>query len=209
MIPSNHRQAERALVALVCRGDLEVDDAGRVWRVAVQGRAVGRRRAEKTLPGGYLMVRGTVDGRRVSALAHRLVWQVARGDIADGLVVNHKNGRKADNRLANLEPVTYSENLRHAHALGLIDQSGIRNPAAKLADEQVREIRVRRAAGDRLADIARDFGVSMQYVSRLARGEGRRSVRGAPIGLADGRAALRQPRGPDGRFVGQLAAVTA
>ncbi len=48
-------------------------------------------------------------------MAHRLIWIVAKGDIPDGLEVNHINGLKTDNRINNLELVTRADNVRHAH----------------------------------------------------------------------------------------------
>lgn len=47
-------------------------------------------------------------------LVHRLVWVAFRGEIPRGRVINHKNGVKLDNRLSNLECVSYEENSRHA-----------------------------------------------------------------------------------------------
>lgn len=198
--------AERQIVALVHAGDFEIDEQGRIWRRAVRGRPVARRRGEHDT-GTYLMVRAMTGGARVQCMAHRLVWQFLHGDIPDGMVINHRNGMKTDNRPANLEVVSYSDNLRHAHALGLIDQTGIFNPAAKLTDDQVREIRRRRCAGEELLPLAHEFGVSFQYVSRLVRGNARRLVRGAPLTLTDGRSVVRMDRDTTtGQFVGKHAA---
>ena len=129
------------------------------------------------MPTGYLMGRAMVDKTRLSGLAHRLVWRHFNGPIPVGLVINHRNGDKADNRLANLEVVTPSENARHAtRILGVgrcTDQNGMMNHAAKLTTDQVWAIRARRAAGERLTSIAADYGIAMQTVSKLARGASR------------------------------------
>ena len=49
--------------------------------------------------------------------AHRLVYEAFKGPIPDGLFVDHVNGVKTDNRLANLEVVTHQENMNRAKAL--------------------------------------------------------------------------------------------
>lgn len=182
-IPSTHRLAERELIACVKSGEWEVDEAGRIWRLAARrGRGrhgsgvrlhpVSRRRAEKLLPNGYLMVRASLDGRRVVGAAHRLVWQHFVGDIPPGLVLNHINGEKADNRPSNLEVVTYSENARHARrVLGKGDQRGEANPSARITEAVVLAVRHRRASGEPVRSIADDLELTEQQVSRLARGD--------------------------------------
>lgn len=65
----------------------------------------------RTSPDGY--VRVPLDGGR-RALAHRVVWLAAHSNIPTGLVVNHVNGTRDDNRLVNLELVTHAENRAHA-----------------------------------------------------------------------------------------------
>ena len=45
---------------------------------------------------------------------HRFVWEEAYGPIPAGMVVHHKNGNKRDNRLLNLELLSYREhNIGH------------------------------------------------------------------------------------------------
>ncbi|MFG2001745.1 HNH endonuclease signature motif containing protein [Spirillospora sp. NPDC048911] len=178
---------EEDVYPAVLLGDLEIDSQGRVWRVAARrgDRWTGevrvipcaRRRAEN-VTGKYLQVRVMFDGIRYHALAHRLVWKHFVGPIPEGLTINHKNGRQQDNRPSNLELATPKEQARHARDVlrrGRLDQYGERNAMAKLSTEQVREICSRRASGEALQSIADHFGVRMQHISRIARGD-RRSL---------------------------------
>lgn len=63
-------------------------------------------------------------------MAHRLIWQAVHGAIPEGMQINHKNGVKSDNRLANLELVTPSANTKHAYDMGLACAIGDRNGRA-------------------------------------------------------------------------------
>jgi len=101
--------------------------------------------------------------------------------------VNHANGRKTDNRPVNLELVSSSENTRHAHRTGLKDQYGQRNPAAKLTDRQVAEIRLAYACGGiSQQSLAEEYGVRFQHISRLIRGQ-RRGKQAGPVSSCDHR----------------------
>lgn len=52
---------------------------------------------------------------RKTEYAHRLVARTFIGEIPAGMDINHKNGDKQDNRVANLEIVTRAENILHAY----------------------------------------------------------------------------------------------
>jgi hypothetical protein len=114
------------------------------------------------------------DSIRYFALAHRLVYRHFNGPIPDGLTVNHRNGRKWDNRPNNLELVTPSGNVVHALRVlkvGRLDQQGEANVMAKLTNSQVLEIRKRRLAGESLKDIAARYGVSDRAISKICLGQ--------------------------------------
>lgn len=166
--PANHRLAERKLVALVRDGRWFIDRHGQVWRSS----RTSCRRAEKRLPSGYLMVRAMMGGVRVVGLAHRLVWQAEHGDIPEGMVINHKNGRKDHNEISNLEVASYGDNARHAHrVLGVNPQHGQHNPHAKLTPSDVADIRLAIGRGERAVEVAKRFSVAFQTVYRVCSGE--------------------------------------
>ncbi len=81
-------------------------------------RGIVRNRKTKNVVGtinnmGYLIVgvRGTSTDQ-VRYCSHRFVYEVFNGSIPDGLVINHINNVKTDNRLENLELVTQQENVK-------------------------------------------------------------------------------------------------
>ena len=169
--------------AVLCR-ELEIDVHGQIWRIKkrtwdrwrmeVRTTACARCRAEKRLPKGYLQVRSMFGNVRYQALAHRLVWRHFRGEIPDGMVVNHRNGLKEDNRPENLEILTPSENAKHAvHVLRVgrcANQRGMANHRAKLSTMEVQDIRARWNAGQTQIGIARAYGVPHQTISGICRG---------------------------------------
>jgi uncharacterized protein (DUF433 family) len=92
---------------------------------------------------------------------HALVAEAFLGPRPDGLTVNHKDGCKKNNRVANLEYISNAENTRHAQELGLIRQArGSDSGRAKLTEKDVRQILRRIRKGDRIAAIAADYGVT-------------------------------------------------
>lgn len=77
------------------------------------------------------------------------------------LQVNHIDGNKQNNNLNNLEWVTPSENIKHAYAIGLKNQSGEANNAAKLTEKQVIEIIEKLQNKQSMYSIAKEYGVSI------------------------------------------------
>lgn len=92
--------------------ELQIDDDGRIWRVAIRRwdrwksrvtlRHCKPRRAEYR-SNGRLMIRLIVDGHRYHIQAHRLVYLVKRGPIPQGVNVLHRNRNDSDNKPDNLE----------------------------------------------------------------------------------------------------------
>ena len=60
---------------------------------------------------GYVQVE--IDGKKDRV--HRVIWSHVNGSIPKGMVIDHINGNKADNRIANLRLVTCSQNSQNRH----------------------------------------------------------------------------------------------
>lgn len=84
---------------------------------------------------GYVYVQLWHDKKKHGRFVHRLLLQAASGMAGDGLEVNHIDGDKSNNTLANLEWVTSAENKKHSfHVLNnkpSILLPGGQNPNAK------------------------------------------------------------------------------
>lgn len=60
---------------------------------------------------GYYTVSVRINNRSLPIRIHRLVYESFKGKIPEGLVVDHINNIKTDNRLENLQVITNAENL--------------------------------------------------------------------------------------------------
>jgi len=173
---------ELVVLSLLHTAELEIDALGHIWRTGKR-RGVSKRvpgtsvvtpcqrvRAEYQHKQGYLLVRVMVRGKRVAALAHRVVWTHFNGDIPDGMTINHRNGVKEDNRPANLELATMSEQRLHAtRVLGVAhwDCRGQNHPKTHLCDDDVRQIRRLRSQGMRPVDIAKRYNMNPRSISSI------------------------------------------
>ena len=85
--------------------------------------------------------------------------------------VNHINGCKTDANVCNLEWITASENMSHAHQNGLrpkINTQGEKNGFSKLTESQVKQIK-QLLADDNLThkEIGSQFGVARRTISDI------------------------------------------
>jgi hypothetical protein len=81
-------------------------------------------------------------GKRQAKRIHRLVLEAFVGPCPDDLQANHKDGDKQNNDLTNLEWTTQSENMKHAHKMGLCKPTpwqllGEQHPGTKLKADEV------------------------------------------------------------------------
>jgi hypothetical protein len=106
--------------ALSLSGDLINTVTGKNKKWSVQhGASLGSRK-----PGYNYSILYTGSGRSTTVYLHRLLGIVFLkfSGIFDKLTINHKDGDKCNNKLDNLEWVTYSENNKHAWSSGLMYQ---------------------------------------------------------------------------------------
>jgi len=111
--------------------------------------------------------------------AHRASWRLLRGEIPEGHGVLHKCDNPPCINPLHLFTGTDAENfadmrvkMRHPH--------GERQPFAKLTEIKVLEIRTRRAAGEQITRLAKEFGLENSAVCNIASGRNWKHV-GGPL----------------------------
>lgn len=72
---------------------------------------------------GYKYYRLSQDGKKKMFYAHRLVAEHFLDNPDNLPIVNHLDGNKLNNNVTNLEWASYSDNVSHAHMLGLIKKN--------------------------------------------------------------------------------------
>lgn len=138
-----------------CHGRVRRDKAG-------AGALAGRILRASGMPRHYRVVSLYLQGNRRERRVPPLVAAAFLGPRPEGLVINHKDGRKHNDYADNLEYVTASENLRHAARMGLSRSlKGEGNPRARLTERAVRFIR--NSATPSLV-LAKHYGVSESAV---------------------------------------------
>jgi hypothetical protein len=116
-------------------------------------------------PGGYAFV-GLYSGKGGKPsyrMVHRLVAEAFIANPHNKPEVNHKDGNKKNNSVANLEWVTRNENAIHGFDNGLLVH-GFSHHSSKLTREQVREIFV---SEGKYRDLAKIFGVCAQTICNI------------------------------------------
>ena len=138
-----------------------ITDDGKVWS----------ERTQKYLSfqydkNGYVKVQmRSTDNKSHRYSIHRLVLENFKPvENMENLQVNHIDGNKKNNNLANLEWTTSEENIRHA-----IDNNlrATINGASKLTPEQVIEIYRRATNGERNIDLGKEFNIHPDQVGRI------------------------------------------
>lgn len=149
-----------------------VSDHGRVRsldRIATNGRAFpGRVMSPATHTHGYKTVVFKVGANLKCKYVHRMVAIAFLGAPADDtLTVNHKDGVKSNNHVANLEWMSQAANLKHARDTKLNTCVGEGHHMAKITEATVREIRARLAAGEVGRALAAEYGLHPVTISNI------------------------------------------
>jgi hypothetical protein len=144
-------------------GLYSVTDDGRIWS----------HKSKKYLSlsnrSGYLAATLFKDGKDKKVLVHRIVAETYIPNPQGKPQINHKDGKKRNNRVSNLEWATPRENGIHATKLGLIDPSlsnkngllnGEGNGRSKLTWQKVHQIRIASCLVEQGETPWKEYGIS-------------------------------------------------
>lgn len=129
---------------------------------------------------GYMMVGLRNKDREFHALVHRLVALafiplpekfIRKKLTAANLVVNHKDGKKTNNRVDNLEWVMVKGNMDHAKEHGLLGYMGENSHLAKMTNSTAEKCCKMLAKGKSFNEIAEKLGISKKTVAHIKYGE--------------------------------------
>lgn len=98
-------------------GIYQVSNLGRVRSAKARRDAPYCSILKQRLNNPYPIIRFKYRAKEAEKRVHRLVAEAFLGPCPKGLVVNHKDGNKFNNKLENLEYVSQKENNRHSYSL--------------------------------------------------------------------------------------------
>lgn len=148
-------------------GIYEVSDMGQVRslnRIDASGhRRRGRELSQSLTHNGYPRVTLTKLGHEKSRKVHQLVLEAFRGPCPPGMEGCHNNGKPIDCRLSNLRWDTKKSNATDRVRHGTMYR-GEQHHAARLREDDIQRIFVRRKNGHTPKQIAVDLGVSRNLI---------------------------------------------
>lgn len=104
-------------------------------------------------------------------MATRVVWELEHGPIAPGLLVMHKCDNPPCCNPAHLKLGTNADNMADCAAKGRTkEQRGSKHALTKLVEADVFAMRVAFRGGEKLADIAARYGLSISTASYAING---------------------------------------
>lgn len=116
--------------------------------------------------------------RNKQVRAHRASYEVHFGSIQDGALVCHSCDNPSCINPEHLFLGSPLDNTRDMIAKGRrqTPSTGESHPNSKLTAQQVSAIRNRRALGEKLVNLATEFGVTFQHISALTTGANGRAL---------------------------------
>lgn len=145
----------------------EVSDCGRVRRMET-----GHILKCYTNKRGYVLATLNRDGQRTTAKVHALVLHAFGDPRPNGYTCDHLNGIKNDNRIENLQWVSFGENTHRAIQDGRINVRwpGSQHASSKLHERDIAAMFALRRAGHTQSEIGIQFGIARGHVSHILRG---------------------------------------
>ena len=118
-----------------------------------------KKTAGKLTRNGYRTLTLQKDNENYTFCEHRCVWTWVNGEIPDGMVINHKDFDRSNNRIENLEIMTYKENLAYTKNAGRNNPcKGEKSGKAIWTDKEAQAMKYLRKHGWDLNKIAKLFG---------------------------------------------------
>lgn len=156
-------------------GRYEVDQQGNIYAMfPFKGQPAGRKKNFYLDSAGYVFVSLSKNNTDKRYSVHRLVMLAWRPiENSASLDVNHIDGNKQNNTLANLEWLTHHQNSLHARFVlnAWKNRLGERVGGVKLTADKIREIRRLRATGMTQESIAAIFNVTQENIGKILRGK--------------------------------------
>jgi hypothetical protein len=115
---------------------------------------------------GYLVCTLHLDGMRKQVKVHRLIWIAKHGIPPIGLMPDHENRTRTDNRIDNLRLVDAKGNAENRRTY-----KGEHNPSAKITRDVADRIRLRHAVLRSYPKVSLEFSVSPSLVAKIVRKE--------------------------------------
>ena len=172
----NVGQMTRDEIVMLClsEGLIRVDfDTGKVYGIRGPGGLMLSewRELRGSSQNGYVVHTLNISGTKKQVKAHRIVWIAAHGAIPDGMVVDHINSDKTDNRLCNLQILSPEDNSTKARQDGLY-MTGEKSATAKISDDDKKTIQFLYWHTDMLQKrIGEMFGLCQQRISQIVHEE--------------------------------------
>ncbi len=117
-------------------------------------------------PSGYVHINLSANGEKHQVRAHRVIYMAAYGHIPDGMVVDHINNNKSDNRISNLQLMTAKENSAKAARDGRYP-TGEMNGRSKLTVEMRTSLLYDHQHGLSYRQLAQKYGVSKSRIGQI------------------------------------------
>lgn len=131
----------------------------------------GRQLIPQLNPNGYLGINLMSGGKRKKFLIHRLIAQKFIPNPNNKPCINHKNGIKTDNRIENLEWVTYKENTHHRDEIIEKGAKGENVGTAKIKNSEAEQILISYQNGRSICKLAKDYKVSTTCIWHIVTGK--------------------------------------
>lgn len=151
-------------MSAVAAGSIEVDfESGNVYSRQIRGHEGKRIQLQGADLNGYTVHSISYRGTKLPIRAHQIVWMAAHGAIPAGLMLDHINRNRKDNRLTNLRLATSKQNAANRRPM-----DGENNPNAKLSGADKTMIAGLYCDSDAtMQEIAELFGVSDSTISNI------------------------------------------